>query len=397
MIQIKMFAAKNGDSFLLKMSGSTESAILIDAGYTSTFEKLILPELQLLRTSGQALDLVIATHIDSDHILGLLEFFSLNGNSQTPNLIEVKSVWHNSLRSIPFQRSLNELSSQDKQVLKAICSLGFPKPSAKTQEVNEISGKQGSSLAALLLSGQYNWNHGDGSKAISSESPQIRLNENISIKVLGPPLERLQSLRVKWMSELARRGCLGEVTQDQYFDDAFEFLSASEKANLQVREIGSRCLDELELQEAYEADKALNNGSSITVIIENSINKLLFLGDAWAEDVIESLRQHNSSTKPMYFDAIKISHHGSVCNTSPELLTLIDSSHFLISSDGSKHNHPDFPVLKEIVDRPSNFVRHLHFNYSTDASRKLKTYKSKSGAKFVVHENCIDWIKVGSE
>jgi hypothetical protein len=89
----------------------------------------------------------------------------------------------------------------------------------------------------------------------------------------------------------------------------------------------------------------------------------------------------------MVFDAIKLSHHGSLRNTSPELLNLIDSPRYFISSNGERHNHPDVEVIKAIVDRPTHLHRNLYFNYSTPASRWLKGYTSKSGATFSVHEN----------
>lgn len=394
MIQIKMFSARNGDAFLLKLSGLTQVAILIDAGYASTFEQVILPELKSLHAAGQILDLVIASHIDTDHIHGLIKFFTLNGSSNLSQVIKVKNVWHNSLRSIPFQRSLKELSKQDKQIIKGLARIGFPKPSGTSLLANEISGQQGSSLAALLLAGNYHWNNCDGKQSITSDTPSIRLSEDVNIKVIGPQRKRLESLRKSWLLELERKGFLGEVTQDQYFDDAFEFLNAKENNSLNIREISYSNLDDLELASIYEADSSLNNGSSITILIESNSKKLLFLGDAWAEDVIDSLRNKFSSTQPIYFDVVKISHHGSIRNTSPELLALIDSPRYLISSDGSKHSHPDYPVLKAIVERPSSFVRHLHFNYSTHASRLLKSYKTKSGAQFCIHEESTDWIRV---
>ncbi|WP_244077728.1 hypothetical protein, partial [Aeromonas caviae] len=60
-----------------------------------------------------------------------------------------------------------------------------------------------------------------------------------------------------------------------------------------------------------------------------------------------------NGTDPVIFDAIKVSHHGSLHNTNVELLSLIDAPIYLISSDGSRHGHPDFEVLAEIVDRPA--------------------------------------------
>jgi hypothetical protein len=120
----------------------------------------------------------------------------------------------------------------------------------------------------------------------------------------------------------------------------------------------------------------------------------LFLGDSWAQDIEEAIERRGQTGFPIVFDAIKISHHGSMRNTSCKLLSLIDSPIYLISTNGAKHSHPDLPVLREIVDRPSSFVRHLHFSYSTPESRHIANYKSQYGAEFVVHENSNDWIDI---
>jgi hypothetical protein len=50
--------------------------------------------------SGYCLDLVIATHIDSDHVSGLVPFFRANGLAQTPKINRLGNVFHNSLRDL---------------------------------------------------------------------------------------------------------------------------------------------------------------------------------------------------------------------------------------------------------------------------------------------------------
>jgi beta-lactamase superfamily II metal-dependent hydrolase len=122
---------------------------------------------------------------------------------------------------------------------------------------------------------------------------------------------------------------------------------------------------------------------------------MLFLGDAWAEDAVSKLKPLRTTSAPVIFDAIKVSHHGSLRNTSVELLSIADSPCFLVSSDGTCHGHPDFEVLAEIVDRPASFKRQLFFNYETAASNQLQAHKSRSGAAFSVHVAEHDWIQIG--
>ena len=133
-------------------------------------------------------------------------------------------------------------------------------------------------------------------------------------------------------------------------DDTYEYIVSHENAGLAPHLISGSTSDSLD--EAYAPDKSLTNGSSIAFIAHLDNKKLAFLGTHGPETISEQLPPNQT-----IFDAIKLSHHGSSRNTSPELLFLIDSPHYFISTNGDKHNHPDFPVLKAIVDRPSNFQR----------------------------------------
>ena len=400
MTQVKMFAASNGDAFLIKDKSLDGSAVLIDGGFASTYQNEIRSELAAMGREGRALDLVIATHIDADHISGLIKFFTDNGSASSPRIVEVRRVWHNSLRSmpVPSSRPRRELSRDDDSLIYEIRRMGFTLSHEPSRPDEEIGAKQGSSLAALLLKGGYTWNESTGRSAIDSSTSELALGSNSRVSVLGPKPERLEALVRQWIAELQRLGLIGNVLEGERFDDAFEFLNAAEKMSrrLNFEEIGHSQKSDKPLQEAYLPDDSLNNGSSIAVCIETPSSNMLFLGDSWAEDIEEVIEKRAHKRLPLVFDAIKISHHGSMRNTSCRLLALVDSPIFLISTNGAKHGHPDLPVLHEIVDRPSAFVRHLHFSYSTPESRQIANYKSRSGAAFTVHENSNDWINISS-
>ncbi len=399
MLCLKMYPAKNGDAFLIRDDVIGPTAILIDGGYASTFHDYISLDLKHLATSDYALDLVVATHIDADHISGLLSFFKLNGNSHNPEIIRVKNVLHNSLRSLAFPTvdTCETASDGDKELILEIRRRGYPRPSEPTVEPVEISARQGSSLATLLLGGEYHWNSGDGMLGIhSADTPLIELGPNVRLRVIGPPVGRLEQLNRHWVAALRRMGFIGTIDASDNFDDAFEFLSAFEELQSGVR-VGPVTLSNSanrSLDEAYSADNSVINGSSISLIVEVGSSRMLFLGDSWAEDIEASLQTLPNATFPMNFDAIKISHHGSLHNTSPTLLKLIDSPVFLISSNGGRHCHPDSALLRAIVDRPSNFQRHIYFNYATTASQQMRHYTSLSGAAFKIHECMTDWMEI---
>lgn len=386
MFRLKMYTAKNGDAFLVDAGGTY---LLIDAGFASTYQNFIATDLAQLAKGGGRLALVVCTHIDSDHIGGLLEFFSHNGTPAKRG-IEVDAVWHNSLRSLPAPAAEPD-GFHDRMVLEAIRRRGFQR--APTSSPNPISARQGSSLAKLLREYGYTWNSGNGSTCIS-EGDTLSLPNDVTIRVIGPTTARLEELRKLWLKELRKLDYKGSSQPSDLTDDAYEMWCASVPAPSFPQATPIAANASRRLAEVYTPDTSASNGSSITCIISTENKQVLFLGDAWAEDVVAKLRSLHAPTKPIIFDAIKVSHHGSFHNTSVDLLSVADSPCFLISSDGTHHGHPDFEVLAEIVDRPAPFKRHLFFNYETAASKQLKSHTSKSGTAFSVHVAENDWIQV---
>ena len=68
--------AEYGDCFILESNqGNKKVTVLIDGGPYQTFEKHLKPVLRKLPLGGK-LDLVILSHIDNDHIIGLLDLFN---------------------------------------------------------------------------------------------------------------------------------------------------------------------------------------------------------------------------------------------------------------------------------------------------------------------------------
>ncbi len=398
MCSIKMYPARNGDAFLISSRAPSSVAILIDGGYAATFDQHICDDLGRFAKAGRCLDLVIATHIDADHIAGLLAFFKKNGHATRPNVIGVRHVMHNSMRSLQANSGAGgKQAISDRDILEEIRRRGYPKPKNKPFTPSEISVREGSSLAALLLGGGYCWNSKDGNMRVDSTGyPGHEINASSRVKVIGPAPARLEALCSWWIRELRRLGFIDKIGKSEKFDDAFEFLCAAKNfsAVAQPGNISHRMHKNRELADAYLPDDSLTNASSISLILEVNSIRLLFLADSWASDTEQALKSLKPSKAPLIFDAIKLSHHGSLRNTSPALLELIDSPRYLISSNGEQHDHPSIEVLKAIVDRPATFSRKLFFNYKTAASRELSAYSSRSKSQFEVHENHVDWIDI---
>ena len=72
-IKIEILPAGAGDCILLEVE-KENYRILIDGGYAETYNRYLKQRLQVLATQGKRINLLVITHIDSDHIGGILAF-----------------------------------------------------------------------------------------------------------------------------------------------------------------------------------------------------------------------------------------------------------------------------------------------------------------------------------
>lgn len=391
MLRIRIYPAGNGDAFLLSAAGSN---VLVDGGYAQTFDENIHPDLLEIASRGEYLDLVIASHIDADHISGLMRFLAVNEKSTESKVVGVGEVWHNSLRSLTATNDA-AIRPTDQLILDAINRRGHPAHvGIVSNGPKEISARQGSSLASLIHRGGYRWNDHEGATSIAVERTPVFQLAGGNIRVIGPTQQRLDGLLKWWKGRLRQMGYNGPTGAGDEIDDAFELICEHAGESAASRPVPVSARERKNLEDVYDPDVSITNGSSIATIIELGGARVLMLADAWAEDVVPALRALQSNGHSMLFDAIKISHHGSLRNTSPDLLRLIDAPRYIVSSNGNAHGHPDIEVLAAIVDRPASFSRALYFNYPTPASDLIRSHVSKSGASFTVHEKATDWIEI---
>lgn len=380
-----MFPAKNGDSFLIKAGDLPNSYLLIDGGFNDTYSKYIKPELENLASKSKSLGLVVVSHIDEDHIKGIIKLIEENGSNLDSCIIKIENIWHNSLRSITtYTSNLENLSLVDREIIKDLTTLDYP----TSDDDGDISGKQGSSLAKLLAENDYIWNFKQGYEPISKDSVSTySLNNEIDIQILAPNNEILNLLKTKWERELRYKGFTGNIS-NSVFDDGFEFLLARDQTIIDTELIS----DIQNLEKAYTPDNSITNRASISFILKAKDKRILFLGDSWAEDIEKSLKDIFKDEKKITFDVIKISHHGSRSNTSVSLLELIDAPVYLISTNGQKHGHPDMPVLLEIVKRETSVKRRIYFSETNIKIEDLKKFEDKFNFEVLNASN--NWINL---
>lgn len=380
-----MFPAKNGDTFLVSCFGDSNVNILIDLAYLLTYKNFVKPVLLNMSTMGEYLDLMVVTHIDQDHIAGAISFLEDNGTCEAPNIIEVKEIWHNSYRHLSISQHEHQLNKTEKEIIEKKVVYVERDFDSRTP----ISGKQGSRLAGHIYLNGYNWNGFYSGNAVSyNKTPILLGNGDVKIIVLSPTVIELKDLERVWRKELRRTFPRMPLTSDRCFDDAVEYVSEYLEpkgvgvGRTNVSATGS--IKKLSMSPFIEDGDEIN-ASSITFILEHKDKKMLFLGDCPPSITIRQLKALFSTTEvPPYFDLIKVSHHGSQFNTNVDLLNMIDSKNYLISTSGSGHGHPDMETLSRIVARKSTFTRNLFFSYPTPAAISMNKEELKKEYNYEV-------------
>jgi beta-lactamase superfamily II metal-dependent hydrolase len=345
-MELRLLQANNGDAIHLKFKDESGNPcnILIDGGTSDTYtfknkkNKIQNGDLKItveqIKTNGEYVDLLILTHVDDDHIGGILKWFGQD--SQAKNLI--KKVWYNSGRLVSEYFQQEEIPE------------------------NLLTIKKDNSLNTSILQGvifeDYIEKNNIWDRRIVKSGDEIDML-GLKFTILSPSENQLKKLLVKWEKEVP---------------------------NVDTSRINdySSSLSKLITSDSFSEDSSIHNGSSIAFVIENQDKKLLFLGDAHPQTIIDSLTSMGYSTQnPLKVDFVKLSHHGSKANTNYDLLNLIKSDNFLISSNGSQHNLPDKQCLARIINSKKKV--NLYFNYPNLISQIFSEQDFKDFPDFQIY------------
>lgn len=317
MFRIDLMPAHQGDCLWIEYGDIRfPYRILVDGGTPSTYS-ILKDRIEALSPGDRRFEIIVITHIDVDHIGGILTLLK-----EPPTGFTVGDVWFNGFRHLPN-----------------------PAPTLGVRHAEEVTNK--------LEMGVFAWNEAFDRSAIQVDSlgnlPEIRLAGGLNLILLSPYKDQLERLQPKWQQELERLR-FGQKDLVSLLD-GFPTLGPP--------------LDVTRLAESsFEEDKAEANGSSIAILAEYEGKRLLLAGDAFASVIVKSLSRLLSMRKQtrLQLAGLKVSHHCSRANTSNELLGLLECHNYLISTNGSIHRHPDREAIARIL-RHGGDDKTLHFNY----------------------------------
>lgn len=316
-----------GDCLLVSCPvGRSTWRMLVDTGPDETYPALRRRLLQIPPGADgkRHIDLFVVSHIDQDHIGGAR---LLLGDDDLG--LSFTDIWFNA------------------------------PPTPRVRGVAE-----GQSLADVLGAGHraLPWNVAWSGQPVSTpaEGGGVELTGPGLPKVtlLSPTPDRLRDLFKVWAKELER---LRRKERDRAEPD------------VPVTRSGLPSLEALAAR-VTPTDKAVQNGSSIAMLLEHRGASVLLSADAFPTVLVPALAalaKRRDIAGPLPIDAVKLSHHGSRANVTQDLLRTVDAEHFVFSTNNTYFKHPNAEAVARVIvggRKPT-----LWFNHDTPSNRQWGT------------------------
>lgn len=275
----------------------------------------LLPWLDKLKGQGyEELELLVVTHIDSDHIGGLLDFFR---GDELP--LRVKNLWFN----WPVTGSVDKAGKAPAAWKKdPSIPMGLVENIRQAKDFISLAKKHGD----MAINGPY-------FSYITTDVPKCRFNGVLDVTVLGP-------------------------TKDDFSKQFMPFMSKALKATTAAQE---KAIEKIQYKGGKaDRDKKLINVVSIVLLFEYTPPsakkpvRLLMTGDARDDLILGELESRNLLTPSFEVDLLKIPHHGSKNNNSPDFFKKIVPQYLILSTNGVRHKHPDAVTLTNIAQAYGN-------------------------------------------
>lgn len=341
MYYIHLLPSAYGDAILIEY-GTTEhpSYILMDGGPYYNFENLAAG-IKRVTPSLRKLELLVVTHVDIDHIDGMVRLLN-----QEKLPFTVDEIWFNGFNQIKHLIPPDVLGYlQGDYLSMLIKDLNIP------QNVQHFGG------GAIAVSDYQNL-------------PTFILPGGMEITLLSPGIDLLTRQAIDWENESKWINDLVGL-RDKFEDD-------TRYSDLGV--LGDE-IDISDLQNAAEApDKSLANESSIAFIGTYEGKSCLFAGDAPTDALLRAIKPLliKRGEEKLKLNAWKVAHHGSKKSTLNAIMVKIDAGKLLISSDGAKYGHPSPETIAKLLKYAQGSLE-FYFNYKTKFNERWDkdAYKKK--------------------
>ena len=383
-MKLTVFHSDKGDCTLL--TGKDGKRILADGGMQTSFTATVAPELAKLRTGkgNKKLDLIYVSHIDDDHIGGILQLMDdlaawkihdyqvAHGNKlhkapKSPCPPDIGAIWHNGFHDV-LQDNAGPI--EDQFAANALVLSGFSGPPDLSRAVEAHQNLAESVKQAVQLSRRI----ADGQLGIPLNAPakgklmMVRASRTplaiggMKTFVIAPAKADLEKLREDWNAWLQKsKAALAAIRTKAKADEGQLGTSADSlipPLTAQAKAAASALVDKLAPLDLTHAAKAIGARTSVTppnlaslmLFIQEGKKSLLYTGDGYGDDALAGLAHYKLlANGGLHVNVLKVPHHGSEYNMTYKFAKAVTADHYVFCGNGFSTN-PELIVLQTLFD-----------------------------------------------
>ena len=212
-VNLKVLEALYGDCIIISYGENKKSFILIDGGIGRQCYRNLKKFFRYLKKNDLKLDLLVLTHIDSDHISGILKLFS----ESEFDFSRIKRMWFNYGQDLDEELSIIREGDIEKIMIH--------------DESSQISWKQATTLEERISESGIN-------KDIIIKTNDIYQIFKAKIKVLSPTVKVLKDFNNSWIKEggsntkIASKTDYNKTVEELMMKKFHENLSLANKSSI---------------------------------------------------------------------------------------------------------------------------------------------------------------------
>lgn len=446
-MKIIVFQSDKGDCLLLE--GLDGSRVLIDGGMPDTYTAHVAPYLDNLRQAGGKLDAVYVSHIDEDHISGILQMMddavewsihdfqtTVGGNPdfKKPKALRpplVDRVWHNA-----FHEQVEDNTGEIEDMLAATVAVlaggdtqkfirmaQFHQDAATSirQAIN-LSRRLGEKQLAIKLNPEAGGKLMMLRKTANGKLPAPIKIGGMKWHIIGPAKTDLEDLKEEWQKWLKEnKKTIFRLEENSRRTERRLGNSLSTEINqivgaaaAQSEMLAFKLLEKLDMKAEKKLGVRRNvtvpNLASLMFMVEEKdadgkLKTILLTGDGHHLDILKGLEIQKKIKKngSLHVDVLKVQHHGSEHNIDREFCKKIIADHYIFCGNGA-HENPDLKVVEAIIDsRLTNEHKSTHskvnqpFKFWFNSSSENKETEQKNAAHMKKVEDLVENYRTNNQ
>jgi hypothetical protein len=357
--------ARKGDCLIVHYGSKDDPGLaLIDGGPGQVYKPHLKPRLAQIRKArglgndeSLSVDLLMVSHIDDDHINGILELTNelvVAKDAKKPLPLKVRSFWHN---------TFDDIIGNNPDELRAAVTASFG--AAALSGDPDTEGLE-PAAAQVLASVEQGFRLRDDARKL-----QLRLNPEFDGKLVmatkdGKSLDMGKGLKLTVAGPMK-----SELVALQKDHDAWLKKNQGEKKTKAAL--------------ASFTDTSVPNLSSVVILAEVDKKRMLLTGDARGDKILQGM-ELAGLLKPsgkIHVDILKMPHHGSDRNMDRIFFRRITADQYVFSGNG-EHGNPERKTLQMLLDESGAAKFTIHLTYpvdETDVERKKDWDKEQQKEK----------------